>query len=196
MKRQIVLLALVLMAFSFAALEAKNTMIAFRDTTSYSHDLVWMEDADYPVNASAERRWIVIAYLSGDDVIDPLSEDKLPTGDDIVNPFITNKPGHIAGQLANGLIFGPAEYNYPLIIGGSLITPQYFGKKLYLRIFNAPSLDDATKYMEFDGLIEVKEELNPVILDVQPNYGWKQDPVWTWIKPPQDDCGEKNKTAE
>ena len=191
MNKPILYLTMALMFCSLAGLAAKNTIIAFRDTTDYSHSLVWLEDPEYPVNAPAERRWIILAYLSGDDVIDPLSEDKLPTGDDIVNTFITNKEGHIAGQLANGLIFGPEEFNYPLIIGGSVLTPEQFGKKLYLRIFNAPTLDAATKYMEFDGLIEVKEEVYPVIIDVRPGYGWKQDPVWKWIKPPQEDCFEE-----
>lgn len=184
------LLALVITFLGFTCLGAKNTIIAFRDTTSYSHGLVLLEDPDYPVNASADRRWIVIAYLSTDDAINPLSESKLPTGDDIVNPFVTNKEGHIAGQLANGLIFGPGEFNFPLIIGGSVVTPDHFGKKLYIRIFNAPTLDGATKYMEFDGLIDVKEEVNPIIIDVHPNYGWKHDPVWRWIKSPLEECRE------
>jgi len=173
---------MLVMALGWLGLFAQNSLIRFMDTSDYTLSLVRQEDPEYPTLTPAAQRWVVLAYLSEDDVIDPLSETGEPTGDDIVNPYITGLPGTIMGQVATGLLFGPEQAGSPLGIGAAVITPDHFGKYVYIRIFNSTRIETATKYMVQAKAFEVTQP-DPQMINILPDYAWDVDPVWKWIKP-------------
>lgn len=161
-----------------------NSIPVFRDTTQTTRQLVLQEDPAYPYLTPVDQCWLIMGYLSEDDKIDPLSPKGKPTGDDIVNTYVTGKPGHVPGQVASGLRFGPDVPGAPMIIGAAGITPEHRGKYLYFRVFNATRIGDATKYMVFKKPYKVTE-VGPLMVEFYPDYGWDTDPVWKWIKPPK-----------
>lgn len=166
----------------FAATE--NAIVNFIDETSATLNLVRMEDPEYPILTPKDERWLILTYISDDDKIDPLSNEGQPTGDDYVNPYNTRLPGSVVGQLAYGLIFGPEVANSPLVIGGAVITPDHFGKYIYIRVFNAITLADATKFMTLTKPYLVTKA-GPQQVEIIPEYGWDETPVWKWIDPPK-----------
>jgi hypothetical protein len=189
MKINRVLFILVAFAATFLSAESvtENSIPVFRDTTDTTRQLVWQEDPNYPFLTPIEKRWIIMAYLSDDNIINPLSKKGKPTGDDIVNTYVTGKPGHMPGQVASGLRFGPDVAGAPLIVGAAGIAPEYRGKYVYFRVFNAPRIEDATKYMVFKKPFKVTEA-GPLMVDLYPDYAWDTKPVWKWIKAQKNKC--------
>ena len=185
MRRYILMLMLVMGALSLMAQEMPNAIVVFRDTSDATYRLIQLEDPDYPVNTPVEERWLILAYLSEDDKIDPLDAKGNPTGNDIVNPYLTSTEKAIEGQVTNGLLIGPEEIGYRLGFGGAVVTPEHFGKYVYIRIFNAHKLEDATKYMVLHTPILVEGE-GPQSTTIIPDYGWDMDPVWKWIEAPRE----------
>lgn len=162
-----------------------SSITTFRDLSDSTRILVWQEDPEYPFLTPPEYRWLIMAYLTEDDIINPLNEKGEPTGDDIVNPYVSNIPERGIGQVSSGLRFGPDIAGAALILGGGVVvTPDNFGKKLYLRIFNAPKLEDATKYMVFKFPLRVIEA-GPKLVNIYPYLPWDTDPVWKWISEPK-----------
>jgi len=162
----------------------QNAIINFRDQSDSTYQLILQEDPEYPVQTPQEYRWMIMAYLSTDARIDPLSETGAPTGDDYINPYETKLSGTIPGQVTYGLRIGPKEVGSPLAFGGSVITPEHFGKYLYIRIFNAHKLEDATKYMVMTKPYHISSG-GPQNISIIPEYGWDMDPVWKWIREPK-----------
>jgi len=154
-----------------------NAIINFVDNTDSTYLLVQQEDPNYPVMTPVEDRWLVMAYLSKDSKINPLSKKGLPTKEDIINPYNTKLPGTITGQVTQGLLIGPQQIGFPLAIGGSVVTPKHFGKYIYIRIFNAHKLEDATKFMVLSKPFKITQS-GPQNITIIPEYGWDQNPVW------------------
>jgi len=168
------------LSLTYALSWAQNTPKAiniFKDNTDSTYVLVKMEDPDYPLIPPLEDRWLVMAYLSKDNKINPLSRKGLPTKDDYINPYNTKLPGTITGQVAYGLRFGPEEAGKPLSLGGAVVSPEHFGKYIYIRIFNARTLEDATKYMVLSKPFKITQA-GPQNLTIIPEYGWDMNPVW------------------
>lgn len=182
--------AIYTLVIAFAALNAQTATdkvyIRFVDRSDSTFHLFRLEDPGYQDMTPVESRWIMLGYLSEDDIIDPLSPNGEPTGDDIVNPFVIPIEGSIKGQVAGGALFGPAEYGSPFMPGFAIVTQEHFGKYLYIRVFNATSISKATKYIVLKHPHLVKAESNPVILDIFPDIGWDTEQVWKWIQPPND----------
>lgn len=184
--RHIVLLLVALLAA--ASLQAGNAVIGFKDPSDSTLALVRLEKPDYPVLTPISERWIIIAYISKDDKIDPLSPDGNPTGDDIVNTHMINTlEGSIMGQVATGLNFGPESAGRPLNIGGAVIKPEHFGKYVYIRVFNAHNIKNATKYLTLSKPFLVESE-GPQMIQIFPDYAWDTKPVWKWIKAQKNKC--------
>lgn len=178
MKNRIILIVLITLIYSICLGQiTPNAIINFKDNTDSTYVLVQLENPNYPVMTPLEDRWLVMAYLSKDNKINPLSKKGLPTKDDIINPYNTKLPGTIIGQVTYGLRFGPTEVGIPLSFGGSVITPEHFGKYIYIRIFNAHKLEDATKYMVLSKPFKITQS-GPQDITIIPEYGWDLNPVW------------------
>ena len=156
-----------LMALLGISLFAQNANISFKDNSTATLLLVRQEDPNYPITTPVGSRWVMRAYLSTDNVIDPLGIDGNPTNDDTYLQDIN-------------LIFGPNSY---LGISAAVVPALQIPKYLYLRIFNSTVFANATKYMTFFAPYYVGGP-GAVNVNIMPNYGWKTDPVWQWIAPP------------
>lgn len=193
MKKHVLIVALLCCCGLVLAAGTDNAIVSFKDQTDSTYKLIKLEDPDYPVQTPEEYRWMVLTYISTDDKIDPLSATGLPTGDDYVNPYETKLPGTIPGQITYGLRIGPTEVGSPLAFGGAVVAPEHFGKYIYIRIFNAHKLEDATKFMVMTKpyLLNVS---GPQNITVIPEFGWDMDPVWKWINEPKTEhpCGGCN----
>jgi hypothetical protein len=158
-----------LMALLGISLFAQNANISFKDNSTTTLLLVRQEDPNYPIATPVGSRWVMRAYLSTDNVIDPLGIDGNPTNDDTYLQDIN-------------LIFGPNGY---LGISAAVVPALQIPKYLYLRIFNSTVFANATKYMTFFAPYYVGGP-GPVNVNIMPNYGWKTDPVWSPIFPVTD----------
>jgi len=190
MKKIVLAIAILAVCALATAQVTQNAIINFKDQSDASYQLILQEDPNYPVQTPEESRWMILAYISTDNRIDPLSETGAPTGDDYVNPYETKLPGTIPGQVTLGLRIGPKEVGTPLAFGGAVVTPEHFGKYIYIRIFNAHKLEDATKYMVLSKPYLLTAN-GPQNVTVIPEYGWDMDPVWKWIVEPKAEhpCG-------
>ena len=157
------------MALLGISLFAQNANISFKDNSTTTLLLVRLEDPNYPITTPVGSRWVMRAYLSTDNVIDPLGIDGNPTNDDTYLQDIN-------------LIFGPNGY---LGISAAVVPALQIPKYLYLRIFNSTVFANATKYMTFFAPYYVGGP-GPVNVNIMPNYGWKTNPVWSPIFPVTD----------
>ena len=156
--------------------------LAFKDPSQNTLNLVRQEDPTfpYPTPTSYPDRWMVQLYKSVDDVIDPLGPDGLPTGDDIISHPQSPADGILY------LLFGP---NGGLNISGFTISPStgYYdtqqGAKVYLRLFNAKLLANATKYIVFNGLYTIPTSNSTPGIYAAPINGWSN---WITIAPVTD----------
>jgi hypothetical protein len=191
MKNYIVAILMLVTCGIAVAQTSQNAIVNFKDQSDSTYKLILQEDPNYPVQTPQEYRWMIMAYLSTDAKIDPLSETGAPTGDDYINPYETKLPGTIPGQVTYGLRIGPTEVGTPLAFGGSVVTPEHFGKYIYIRIFNAHKLEDATKYMVLSKPYLLTAD-GPQNVTIIPEYGWDMDPVWKSIKhaKTQHPCGD------
>lgn len=167
------------MIFVVGILFSQTVGVAFKDPSQNTLNLVRQEDPDfpYPTPTSYEDRWMVQLYKSVDDVIDPLGPDGLPTGDDIISHPASPADGILY------LLFGPTG---GLNISGYTITPStgYYdtqqGDKVYLRLFNAKLLTNATKYIVFNGLYTIPTTNSTPGIYAAPINGWSD---WITIAP-------------
>lgn len=170
------------MIFVVGILFSQTVGVAFKDPSQNTLNLVRQEDPDfpYPTPTSYEDRWMVQLYKSVDDVIDPLGPDGLPTGDDIISHPASPADGILY------LLFGPTG---GLNISGYTITPStgYYdtqqGDKVYLRLFNAKLLANATKYIVFNGLYTIPTTNSTPGIYAAPINGWSD---WITIAPVTD----------
>lgn len=190
--KKLMILALYSVFFVISAYSQTITSAAilFKDTSDSTYSLVCLEDPDYPEVTPEDQRWMILAYISEDAIIDPLDHDGIPSNDDIVSPYLTGIPNSIMGQVARGLMFGPKDYGMPLNSGAVILPAEYIGKYVYIRVFNAHRLEDATKYMVLSKPYKVLEP-GPQIANIFPDYAWDTDPVWKWIVEPKTEhpCG-------
>lgn len=151
-----------------AGLFGQQAQIKFTDSTTATRDLVNLEypGGSYPAaTGNSTNRWKVRAYLSADTVVDPLVNGE-PTGDDVFYAEINlNFAPGTAGTL-----------NLPFVN----IQPGDYPTNLYIRVFNAINVADATKYMTFFATLPV-DVSGPAQVPIMPTYGWKTDPVWSPI---------------
>ena len=161
---------------------SQNVGVIFKDPSLNTLNLVRQEDPTfpYPTPTSYPDRWMVQLYKSVDDVIDPLGPDGLPTGDDIISHPIAPDDGILY------LLFGPTGI---LNISGYNFAPStgYYdtvqGDKVYLRLFNAKLLANATKYIVFNGLYTVPTTNSTPNIYAAPINGWSN---WITIAPVTD----------
>jgi len=164
MRHKIILM--LLMAIVGIGLFAVPAQVIFKDNTNATLLLVRQEDPNYPIATPVESRWVMRAYLSTDNVIDPLGIDGNPTNDDT---YLQDIP----------LIFGP---NSAFGSSGAYVPDNMLGSYLYLRIFNSTVFENATKYMSFHTPYHVATG-GAVNVTIIPDYGWFDNPVWQWIAP-------------
>lgn len=167
--------------FIVGTLFSQNVTTAFKDPTLNTLNLVRQEDPTFPYPTPLDyERWMIQLYKSTDDVIDPLGPDGLPTGDDIISHPISPPDGILY------LLFGPTG---ALNISGYTISPStgYYdtqqGDKVYLRLFNARTLANATKYIVFNGLYTIPTTNNTPNINNAPINGWSN---WIPIAPVTD----------
>lgn len=170
----LLLIALLLSTF----LSATPNTIIFREAaakgdTTQTLKLVLQEKPDYPVlykKTNLEERWLIQLYKDGGDgVISPLDDQGKPTGDDM----IVNHPSHL--QSSQGLYFA---ISYIWTMNGiTFYEPgqtedAWQGDKVYLRIFNNTSIEEANKYIVSHSLFTVPPT-NTVVMYI-PDFGWDE----------------------
>ncbi len=169
------LLLIVLLILTGSTLFAQYIQVTFRDVTNPNQTkaLILQQNPSYPIGSTvppANERWLIQLYKDGgDNVIDTLNAEGLPAGDDIVCP---NEPTTM--NTTQGLYFAAvntwlmnAIRFYPA--GSTGVAHQ--GEKVYLRIFNAPTLGAATKYIQFTNLYTVPST-NATVNIVTSGYAW------------------------
>ncbi len=157
-----IILVFIVTLFSMS-LFAQNANIGFKDATQTTLNLVRLEDPSYPTGTPVASRWVIRAYLSTDNVIDPLLDGQ-PSGNDTYLQDIS-------------LIFGPTG---ALGISSAVVpqaTWQGAPTYIYLRVFNATSFDAATKYMTFFAPYLITAG-GAISVNIMPLYGWDESPVW------------------
>lgn len=173
MKKLIILSILVLIALSVSSLFAQNITTRFRDQTIATRDHILSEDPAYPIPTAVADRWIwrVYASTSGSvGVIDPLT--KLPVGDELF--AATN----VANQ---GMNIGPTGL---WSTNGLVSAGATSGTTIYIVMYNATTLDAATKYSMFHTLYTVAAPGTNLQIDAVPAYGWT---AWTpFVEEPDD----------
>ncbi len=125
------------------------------------------------------NRWRFQWYKDGgDNVISPLSEYGLPTGDDIEAIGLFN-PGNTTGTVfltpVQTWVPSSAIFTYA---GGAGNT--FIGDKVYIRIFNASTIAAATKYMSFTSLYTITTIGTQTIQPFVPAYAWSP---WSMVPP-------------
>ena len=165
----ILILAIV---FTAVGLFAQPATVLFKDATRTTYDYVLQEDPAYP-QGYPDAPWMFAYYRSEDAVIDPLVNGE-PTGDDthVHTVDLRFRPVGVPSTVLDGLVIQP------------LPVPGGWPCNIYIRIFNADTFENATKYMEFHDLVEVNQtgmvEANML------EYGW-DEPIWNWIIPQSED---------
>jgi hypothetical protein len=168
--KQLKFVLIVFILFSAGLIFAQTSAIGFRDTTQGTKNLILLQDPSYP-NGSAVygNRFLVQMYKSIDDVIDPLSSNGQPTGDDIQSTLSSPPSGNMSLLFTLSGTWSPS--NFVIAANGSTGNTWRLDK-VYLRIFNSTSITTATKYIQFNGLYTVPESnFTPSIL-VAPINNW------------------------
>jgi hypothetical protein len=174
------LLVFILLA-GIATVFAQNT-VSFKDASNpnVTKLLVLAEDPAYPMGSGAltyANRFLIQMYKSPDNVIDPLGSNGLPTNGDIQSTIASPSLGNmycafnIAGTYLNISNFVLANN------GGAGNT--WGGDKVYLRIFNKPTIAAATKYIQFNALYTVASGTQSPSIVAAPINGWT-----AWIDKP------------
>lgn len=163
MKNAKLLLVFILLIIA-AGLIAQPVQIKFQDPTNATLLLVRQMEPTYPNPTPPPSRWLVKAYLTTDTVIDPLTSTipPEPTGDDT---FVMDTQ----------LNFGPGPG--ALTLNFINVPEADIGKYLYLRFFNATTIENATHHMSFTVPFLVPDSPGNQILEPIANHGWP-DPVW------------------
>lgn len=125
--------------------------LTFRDTSTTTRTLIRAEDPAYPQPTPTDgsyARWVYKVYKTTDSVIDPLGSDGLPTGDDVA---VTNTgfQGYVNIGPTGGVTFNAPAFNALDPGSDPNIAYHSSGNKIYYRIFNANSVAEATKYIEW-----------------------------------------------
>jgi len=170
--RNIKLILILAIVFTAVGLFAQPATVLFKDATRTTYDYVLQEDPAYP-QGYPDAPWMFAYYRSEDAVIDPLVNGE-PTGDDthVHTVDLRFRPVGVPSTVLDGLVIQP------------LPVPGGWPCNIYIRIFNADTFENATKYMEFHDLVEVNQTgmVEANILD----YGW-DEPIWNWIIPQSED---------
>ncbi len=165
-----------------AGLFSANATIAFKDATTATYNYVLQEDPAYPVSTPTAYKWVVKAYLSSDNVVDPL----LTTGEPSVNDvFLVD------------LRLGFNSSGFLSISSAVVPEATWMGADtwIYLRVFNNATFSNATKYMTFFAPYKIIAG-GLTNVNIIPTYGWDTDPaVWNWIAPPPADTWTYNLTV-
>ncbi len=123
----------------------------------------------------------------GDGIISPLDEFGNPTGDDVVSVGSVGESGNTQGVVS----LGPNQCWNP---SAATFQPTYapypkntiMGNRIYLRIFNAPTIAAATKSIAFTALYTITAANNQLISPYIPTYAWGPwEPIQP-IDPPAD----------
>ncbi len=167
---------LILAQLLVGTIAAINTTVLFREIaakgdTTQTLKLILKEKPDYPVafvKVPEKGRWLIQLYKDGgDSIISPLDNEGNPTGDDI----LINHPSHL--QSSQGLHFTISHF---WTMNGINFFPPgknqdaWQGDKVYLRIFNNSSIEEADKYIVSHTLFTTPNS-NEVVAYV-PDYGW------------------------
>ena len=152
--------------------------VGFRDNTTGTRDLVRQQDPNYPNTTPADyKKYLIQLYKSTDDVIDSLDSKHMPTGDDVLATTAANisasfmlRFSPIGTWVPSSFVFAPKHANEGYTVQGD---------KVFLRIFNAATIDSATAYIQFNGLYTIPA--TNILLSVlePPINGWSK-----WIKIP------------
>lgn len=161
---------------------AQNASVAFKDVTTPASPLTQAAlnpecqalfgqnyTSSYP---TAANRWFFQWYKDGgDNVISPLSVTGTPTGDDAVCLAFAgavNTNGLVA--LGPTLCWTPSAAVFQATAG---VGNTIFGDKVFIRIFNAPTIAAATKSICFTALYTIPSSTgNYVIQPFVPSYAW------------------------
>lgn len=180
------LMTVTLLLLLCGVLSALPIMVVFSETVdktaqTKTYSLIMQENPDYPAGfdkKNAPGRWIIQLYKDGgDDKISPLDENGMPTGDD---EMITDSLLFNATQLLDLVV--PYTLNLRLIrffAKGEKGQAQQ-GDKVYLRIFNASSIEEATKYLVAHTLYSIPYD--NVKLSYVPDYAWDKQGWITFRK--------------
>lgn len=156
---------------------AQLVTIGFKDATQGTLNLVREEEPTYPTATPTDyARWRVQLYTSTDGIIDPLDENGNPTGDDVLASPHSPTTGHVT------LSFGPTGAlnisNFVFAQPGGLGNCWWGGSNVYVRIFNAPEINNATKYIVFNNMYTTPTSNTQVQIPNAPINGWS---AWTNI---------------
>ena len=179
----VILILLLTSILSVANASVVNIMVFFKDIapqgdTIQTVQLILKEIPDYPVKFTKtpeESRILMQLYKDGGDgIISPLDSLGNPTGDDIIITHASHLWASQGIQLAirnkwvsNGISFYPSGDK----------DDAWQGDSVYFRIFNAPTIKTATKYIVSHSLYTVPN--TNTVLTYVPTYGWDKK---GWVK--------------
>lgn len=179
-----VVLALLLFSIVGTVLaQTPPAMVVFKDGSNGTRTLLSQEfGATYP-NGVHAGRYCAQWYKTTDDTIDgidpvtkePLNDDVKLNNDNNLQIVTTSNP--IGAWTATGISFPETATE----------TNGLMGAKVYIRIFNAPTVAAATKYLVLNGFYTVTT-VNPQVADIRnapmnPLNGWS---AWTPIVDEED----------
>lgn len=179
---KIVLMLVIALILISGNLIAQNVAIAFKDYTKTTKDLVnqefgksetYPDGYPFPTLANSLERWVIQFYRDGgDNKISPVDSLGNPTGDDSLAVGIANTTQALTFAPNGGLYLNAGTF-----MALSKLGNTHPGDKIYLRIFNSPSISTATKYIQFKTLysIQAGQTQNVTII---PTYGWSD---WLFI---------------
>lgn len=158
MKKVIIISLMLLVVSMIVAVPITVTFKELPPNTGTMYNIVTPKyAADNDGAAYPNNHYCIQFYISFDDVIDPLGEDKLPTGDDEEVDITVVQSSH-----TNSYIGFPPVGSHPwagrtlqAVDATSQSTNFRQGRKTYMRVFNAHTLAEATQYMQFNGLYTI-----------------------------------------